>query len=145
MGISLSSTDKIFDFSISEYFATPPAANPLRTAHLTTTLSHRPQQVGTEIQRALSQILMEEMPFERFGLVTITEVMVTPGLESARIYVSSLKDNHDVVENLNQRAGKLSSELRKKIQLRKMPQLIFLYDTTAEKEERLNKLFGENK
>lgn len=85
--------------------------------------------------------MMEEMPFERFGLVTITEVIVTPGLESARIYVSSLKNNHDVVDVLNDRALWFGRSLQKKVQLRKTPQLIFLYDETAEKEERLEKLF----
>jgi len=103
-------------------------------------MGHRPQQVGTEIQRGLGQIILHEMPFERYGLITITGVIVTPNMESAKVFVSSLKNDHDIVDHLNKRAKWFGNELKKKIQMRRLPELLFRYDLTAEEVERLDTL-----
>ena len=93
--------------------------------------------------KAVSPLIQEVLPMERYSLVTVTEVVVTGGLESAKIFVSSLKNDHTVVDVLNQRAGYFKNELKKKVKLRIIPQLFFKYDITAEQDERLTKLLNE--
>lgn len=106
-------------------------------------MSHRPQQVAKEIHKAISPLIQEVLPLERYSLVTITDVEVTGGLESAKIFVSSLRNDHTVIDVLNQRAGFFKNELKKKMKLRMIPQLFFKYDIAGEQHDRLHKLLNE--
>ncbi len=88
----------------------------------------------------LGQILMEEMTSQGFGLITITDVVVTPGLEFARVYVSTLKNNPEIADELNAKSKKFTFQLSKKISMRKMPEIKFMYDDSGEKYERIDLL-----
>ncbi len=88
----------------------------------------------------LGSILLEEGTSQGHGLITITDVVVTPGLEFARVYVSTLKSNPEIAQELNNKAKKFTFLLSKKISMRKMPEIKFIYDDSAEKYERIDLL-----
>lgn len=103
-------------------------------------MSHRKDQVGKELLKALSRIIQGELPLERYGLITITDVVVTPGLERATIFVSALQNGRDAVSILNSRRKKLKQLLHSAVKLRKIPQLTFTFDISVERSERIDKI-----
>lgn len=103
-------------------------------------MSHRPQQVAREILKVLSFVIHEELPIEQFGLITITEVDVSPNLESAKVYFSVLNSTDDIEANLNRKSKWLGRLLQNKILLRKIPTLHFVLDESAERFNRIDDL-----
>lgn len=106
-------------------------------------MSFRYEQVGREILRGLGQVIHDELPLDQYGLITITEVDVGPGYESAKVYFSCLKNKEATQENLNKKSGFLQKMLRKKIVLRRMPQLHFHYDERTDRFNRIEELIQE--
>jgi ribosome-binding factor A len=106
-------------------------------------MSHRYEQVGREILRGISQIVHEELPLDQYGLITITEVEVGPGYESAKIYFTTLKNAKPTEDILNKKSGWFGKKLRQKIVLRRMPQLQFVHDERIDRFERIQMLIDE--
>jgi ribosome-binding factor A len=104
----------------------------------------RSQRVADLIQKALAQMLLQEMSDERFRLVTITSVTVSRDLSYAKIYVSLLIDEivkiKETVDALNRAAKSLRYDLAHKVALRIVPELKFIYDESTARGFRLSHL-----
>jgi ribosome-binding factor A len=113
----------------------------------------RQKQVAGVIQEEMNQI------FQRMGLtmvdggmVSISNVKITPDLLEARIYLSlfQVKDTAKVIQYFEDRKPEIKRELtsRVKHQLRRMPELRFFHDDTLDHvfkiEEIFKKLNDEN-
>ena len=53
--------------------------------------SGRPQKLGDQIQRELSNLLQREVRDPRVGMVTITSVDVSPDLSHAKVFFTILE------------------------------------------------------
>lgn len=106
-------------------------------------MNHRHEQVNRELLRGISQIIHDELPLDQYGLITITEVDVGPGYESAKVYFTTLKKSENTEELLNKRAGWFQKKLQKQVVLRRIPQLHFHYDNRSERYERIEELLKE--
>lgn len=105
-------------------------------------MSHRSSQISSELHHALSEILRDELPMEIFGLVTVTDVLVTNKLDFARIYISALKNQTETVATLNRHSKKYERLLQRKIVMRKIPDLKFIEDTSSEQYEKIDQMMG---
>lgn len=86
------------------------------------------------IQRELSEILRLEVSNKEIGFVTITGVDVTTDLSIAKVFVSFLGsgNNEDRVDALNRSKGFIRSSLSKRLTIRRVPELKFIYDSSLE-------------
>lgn len=95
----------------------------------------RAQRVADLIQKALANMLLQDMHDDRFRLVTITGVTITRDLSYAKIYVSILMDDEikikQTVDALNRAAKSLRYHLAKEVELRIVPELRFVYDAST--------------
>lgn len=107
-------------------------------------MSHRPEQIAKEIQKAMSKVFQEELPMERYGLVTITDVVVSRGMEHATIYVSTLMHTRALIEELNHKVGKWKDLMIPHLILRKIPTITFEMDISNERVDRLNSLLDRD-
>ena len=55
-------------------------------------------RVADQIQRDLSEIIAYELKDPRVGMITITEVQVTPDYAHAKIFFTMLKDDEESVK-----------------------------------------------
>jgi ribosome-binding factor A len=98
-------------------------------------IPQRGQRVADQIQRDLSEIISFELKDPRVGMVTLTEVQVTPDYAHAKVYFTLLKDSPDAVrgtlEGLNKAAGFLRNQLGKRLHIHTLPQLHFIHDTST--------------
>ncbi len=108
--------------------------------------SKRQQKFGRQIQKDLSDIFQKD--FKEIlgkGMVTITDVKVSPDLSLARVYLSFLLVDkpQQVVDQLENNTKAIRNALANKIrhQVRIIPHLSFFLDDTAEYAAKIDALF----
>ena len=102
----------------------------------------RPQKLGDQIQRELSDLLARELRDPRVGMVTITSVDVSPDFSHAKVFFTVLEKHklEDTLHGLRRAAGFLRSQLARRIKLYTTPELRFEYDESVERGDRLSRL-----
>ena len=104
----------------------------------------RTRRVGELMQRELAELIQRRFSVEKNGMITVSEVTVTPDLRQAKIYITVLgKDINETVGQLNERAGEFRHELSKRLSLRITPRLTFSADTVLENANRLTALIDQ--
>ena len=109
-------------------------------------MTRRSERTGQLIKREISRLLEREVNDPRLsGLISVTEVLLSPDLKHARVFISTLgnESKEDVLEGFNNASGFLRRELALHLQLRYTPQLSFHYDDSIEQGTRLLKLMRE--
>jgi ribosome-binding factor A len=82
----------------------------------------------------ISRILKTEIKDERIHFVTVTAAKITNDLSFAKIYVTVLSDNEkeEILKLLNKASNFIERELSKRIEIRKMPNITFVYDNSID-------------
>jgi len=97
--------------------------------------ANRIEKIGEEIKKILSQIISFELKDPRInGIVSVTKVNVTQDLKYAKVYISSIncKDKQELLKGFKSASGHLRSQLGSKMNLRYIPELIFVLDDSME-------------
>ncbi|PRC92878.1 30S ribosome-binding factor RbfA [Solimicrobium silvestre] len=104
-------------------------------------------RVADQIQRDLSVIISAELKDPRVGMITLTEVQVTPDYAHAKVYFTSLRDTPEQIKVtltcLNNAAGFLRMHLGKCLHIHTLPQLHFVHDTSTMYGMAMSKLIDE--
>lgn len=102
----------------------------------------RSHRIGDFIQRELADLIRTEVKDPRLSpILTVAEVRVSDDLTHAKVYITVLDDRGPAsVDILNRVAGFLRSQLLKRMRTRVIPNLHFIYDTTAQKGAQLSAL-----
>lgn len=106
----------------------------------------RSRRIAEQVQRELSDIIRLELKDPRVGMITITDVEVSPDQSHARIFFTLLGDLPritDATTGLQHAAGFLRSQLAQRMKLRVVPQLQFKYDESVERGMRLSRLIDD--
>lgn len=82
----------------------------------------------------ISEILRTEIKDERIHFVTVTAAKITNDLSFAKVYVTILDDKmrDSMLKQLNKASNFIERELSKRIEIRKMPNITFVYDESIE-------------
>ncbi len=105
------------------------------------------ERVQSDIQRAISNIIEHEVQNPKIGFVTITGVKLQPDYSTCTVYYMLLSNsNEDRVEvskeALESSKSFIRGKLGHKVQMRKVPELIFEYDTALDQGNRIDSLLG---
>jgi len=106
---------------------------------------HRVERLAEEIRNELSLMLAGELKDPRLaGMVTITEVRVTPDLRTVRVYVSLPEGGEtervSTLAGLQAAKGYVRHELVERLQLRRAPEVLFVLDQSEEIGARIDQL-----
>ena len=103
--------------------------------------------MGESVRDALVEVFRFDLKDVALGMVSVTEVEVSPDLRFARVFISDLKEEEArrVVDALQERRGRIRSYLGKRIRLRYTPELDFRYDDTAARAGRIESLLHDLK
>ncbi|WP_138429958.1 30S ribosome-binding factor RbfA [Fodinibius saliphilus] len=108
-------------------------------------MSIRTERLGAVIKRDLGKIIQKG--YQRSGsFVTVTKVDVTPDLLMAKVLLSVYapgKDEDALFAHIEEQNAEIRKELAQKIrhQVRRIPELHFINDKTAEHVEKMENLF----
>ena len=103
----------------------------------------RSRRIAEQVQRELSDIIRLELKDPRVGMITITDVEVTPDHRHARVFFTLLGEPVKVAETaqaLRHAAGFLRSQLAHRFEMRTVPQLQFVHDPSVERGMQLSQL-----
>ncbi len=108
---------------------------------------HRHERIAEEIQHEVIAMLEGELSDPRLEAnVTVTEVRVSPDMKQARVYVTvegTPSERDDALEALQKAAGFVRHELVERIQMRRSPEIIFLFDDSVDRARRIEELLRE--
>ena len=108
-------------------------------------MSLKTKKIGSNFVREISYIIMEDIKDPDIKFVTITGCDVTNDLSFAKVYFTTLKPEFKdaTIKALNRAANYIEIELSKRVDIRKMPQISFLYDDSIEYGTKIEKKIEE--
>lgn len=104
-------------------------------------------RVADQIQRDLAEIIAFELKDPRVGMITITEVQVTPDYAHAKVFFTMLSDNKEAIQNtvagLSKAAGFIRGHLGRRLTIHTIPELHFVHDSSTARGMELSRLIDE--
>jgi ribosome-binding factor A len=101
------------------------------------------------VNAAVREVLAEavgELRDPRIGFVTVTDVVTSPDLRHARVFVSVLGSEtkqEKTLVGLAAAHGVLQARIAQELRLKRTPQLAFEYDPSVERGVRMSHLIDE--
>jgi ribosome-binding factor A len=106
----------------------------------------RMRRVDEAMRVVLSDAITQDLKDPRIGFVTVTAVDTSPDLRHARVFVSVLGDEGVqklTLAGLRSAHGRLQRRVAAELRLKHTPTLEFVYDDTAEKAARMERILRE--
>jgi len=106
----------------------------------------RADRVADLLKIEIADLLLKQVRDPRIGSVTITGVKVTDDLRTAKVFFVEMgKDecSADLQAGLLKATGFLRRELGRRLQLRRVPEIIFAYDPSFAYGNRIDTLLKE--
>jgi ribosome-binding factor A len=110
--------------------------------------SSRPERVGQAIRDELSILLAREVHDPGVGFITLTTVKVSPDLQLARVYYTSLGDEKargETAKALGRATPFLRRQVAQRLRLRRAPELQFFYDESIARHDRIEQILQDLK
>ena len=111
-------------------------------------MGNRPERVADAIRDELSRLLSREVHDPGVGFVTLTKVKVSPDLQLARVYYTTMGDElarRETEKALGRATPFLRRQVGQRIQLRRVPELQFFYDQSVAHHDRVEQILQELK
>jgi ribosome-binding factor A len=109
--------------------------------------SHRPDRVGDQIRQELSELLSRGAVHDPgIGFITLTRVKVSPDLQMARVYYTTLGDDaarRETARALERATGFVRRHLGDRLRLRRVPELQFEFDESVGHQDRVEQILRE--
>ena len=99
-------------------------------------MPRRIDRVNELLRTEISHLIAREIKDPRVaGVISVTEVIASSDLRSARVYISVMGQQHDrqlALEGIRSAASFLRRELRERVNLRHTPHMTFMLDDSIE-------------
>lgn len=109
----------------------------------------RSERVSSQMQKELALVFQRDVKDSRVGFITINEVIVSKDLAVAKVYFTVLNANEDQKKSSAEILEKLTPEIRhhltKRMRLRHIPELRFIYDHSFDTGMKVSELLNETK
>ncbi len=96
----------------------------------------RSDRVASQIQREMADLIRTQVREPELGMITLSDVELSRDLAVAKLYVSFLAPTlkpTQCVKRLMERVPELRRELGKRIRIRVLPELRFIFDDSIER------------
>jgi ribosome-binding factor A len=106
----------------------------------------RAARVGDQIREELASLLTRQVHDPGIGFVTITRVKVSPDLQQARVYYTSIGDDQARRESaraLGRATPFLRRHVGQRLRLKRVPELTFSFDQAIEQTDRIEQILQE--
>lgn len=97
-------------------------------------MSIKIDRIASNLMKEISYILMTEIKDNDIKFVTVTDCKVTNDLSFAKVYITVLDESRkeETLRALKNAAGYIRRELSERIDIRHIPELLFVYDESIE-------------
>jgi ribosome-binding factor A len=105
---------------------------------------YRPDRVGDQIRQELSDLLSRgEVHDPGIGFITLTRVQMSPDLQLARVFYTSLGDpkaRRETARALDRATPFLRRQVGARLRLRRVPEFDFRFDESVEHQDRIERI-----
>ena len=104
------------------------------------------RRVDEAVREVLGDAVSQDLKDPRVGFVTVTEVRTSPDLRHARVFVSVFgtpDEQAATLAGLRSAHGVLQATVSRELRMKRTPTLDFVYDDTAERAARLERLLAD--
>ena len=109
-------------------------------------MSIKLERMEQQLKKEISNIIQFDLKKTNLGFITVTDVELVSDLSFATVYVSILNilpSNRDArLIELAKTKGVIKSILAKKMKMRKIPDLIFKFDDSLDRYQRINNILN---
>jgi ribosome-binding factor A len=106
----------------------------------------RPDRVGDQVRQELAELIARQVQDPGIGFLTITRVKLTPDLQQARVFYTAIGDDKQRAETakaLRRATPFLRRQVGRRLRLKHVPELQFLYDETIEQQDRIERIIRD--
>lgn len=106
----------------------------------------RKDRVNEQIRREVAELIRTELKDPRVGMVSLTDVEVTPDYAHAKVFFTTLAGDDALAEvtvGLSKAAGFLRRELGRRIRIHTIPELHFVHDQSLQRGSSLSQLIDQ--
>jgi len=105
----------------------------------------RSDRVAEQVRRDLADLIRTELKDPRVGMISLTDVELTPDYAHAKVFFTTLQSEHleDIQVGLKRASGFLRRELGRRIHIHTLPELHFVYDNSIERGASLSLLINQ--
>lgn len=97
--------------------------------------ANRGQRVAEQLHHEVAQMIRTEVKDPRVGMVTVTDVSLTPDYAYLTVYFSVLPDDEETVEStlagLQRAAGFMRGKLGRRVRIHTTPEIRFEHDRST--------------
>src|SRR5687768_406462 len=108
---------------------------------------HRPDRVGEQIREELSALLSRGAVHDPgIGFITLTRVTVSPDLQMARVFYTTMGDakaRTETAKALDRATPFLRRHIGSVIRLRRVPELDFRFDESIANQDRIEQIIRD--
>ncbi len=102
----------------------------------------RIDRINSLIRAEISNIISREIKDPRINLISITYVKTTRDLSLSKVYFSSLRDSdsEEILKGLESASGFIRKCLKKRLDIKRIPMLVFAHDSSMEHGDKIQKI-----
>jgi ribosome-binding factor A len=108
---------------------------------------HRPERVGDQIRQELSDLLTRGAVHDPgIGFITLTRVKMSPDLQLARVYYTSMGDENarrETARALERATPFFRRHVGSRLTLRRVPELEFRFDESIANQDRIEQILRD--
>jgi len=109
--------------------------------------THRPDRVGDQIRQEISQLLSRGAVHDPgIGFITVTRVKVSPDLQVARVFYTSMGDDkarRETAKALDRATPFFRRQVGSRLNLRRVPELEFRFDESIGHQDRIEQILRD--
>lgn len=105
----------------------------------------RSDRVAEQVRRDLAELIRTELKDPRVGMISLTDVQLTPDYAHAKVFFTTLDSSHlpEIMTGLKRASGFLRRELGRRIRIHTLPELHFVHDISLERGASLSSLIEQ--
>lgn len=108
---------------------------------------HRPDRVGDQIRQELSELLSRGAVHDPgIGFITLTRVTVSPDLQLARVYYTTMGDpaaRRETEKALQRATPFFRRQVGARLRLRRVPEIEFRFDESVAHQDRIEQILRD--
>lgn len=108
---------------------------------------YRPNRVADQIRQELSELLTRgEVHDPGIGFITLTRVQVSPDLQMARVFYTTLGDakaRQETARALNRATPFFRRQIGGRLRLRRVPEFEFRFDESVAQQDRIEQILRD--
>ena len=106
----------------------------------------RTERVGEQVRIEIAELLTFAVRDPGIGFITITRVTVTPDLQQARVYYTTMGDEkarRETQRGLERARPMIRRHLGQRMRLRRVPELQFFFDESVGRQDRIEQILRD--